>query len=268
MDDCLVVVRHIHERSLPITLESLRSQALHITLVNEYPFIEAVKKSLYIGARSRAKYLLIVDGDIILFHDSVGLIREVMEREMGKIENLYKVTFSVWDKVRGMSKVGCHAIVNRYSSAIYDLFKEIPYDPRDTRPETHAYDLVNPPEFESVRCLDKIVGVHEFEQYYRHIYIKHFNRIVKSKQENRDSLMARLSQWELMHPEDPDFRIALEGCKDGLRGSSVITDANRYPAIDELLERFQLREKLPIGIPELPKLVRHYSYDYKAMLER
>jgi hypothetical protein len=90
-----------------------------------------------------------------------------------------------------------------------------------------------------------IVGTHDFDQYFRHLYVKYFNRAIRDKK-SYEKIRKCIVEKQNKFPEDHDFTIALYGLDDGIKETKMHTDANYYPCIDALLSKIGIAEKSPI----------------------
>lgn len=236
-----IVVRAAGERSLPLCLQSIKEQGVKYTLVEETPFIKAVAKTFEIGLNSDADFLIAVDADTILNKNSIASMILETEAILKDVPNLLMVDFPLIDKFRGTC-LGCHVYQNKYSAQLYDFFKNIPYDPTETRPEKN--NIIKFKEQHGLKNTSHHlpVGLHDYEQYYFHIYNKYYRRAVRQA-EYIPEIINLILERRMQHQEDLDFAVALYGLHDGEGKKEVITDARLYPKIEDLL-----------GMPEKPPL--------------
>ncbi len=259
--DFITIIRHVNERSLPLCLSSLKLQTKNIELINETPFIKAISEAFLTASKNEQKFVLVVDGDIILYHDAIKLIQEITFKKIKQKPNLAKISFMVFDKIRGKIKAGCHVFPSHYTSMLYEFYNKIDYNPSDFRPESGNFRIFkNQYNLDSYDYIETAVGVHDYEQSYQHIYVKHLNRVVKSAPLNNELLISYLKELTAANPGDHDYAIALEGCKDGFTSDSVFTDARQYPVIDHLLGKYKISEKEPLKEPEVIEKVAYYSH--------
>ncbi|KAF3363358.1 hypothetical protein PHSC3_000045 [Chlamydiales bacterium STE3] len=236
-----VVVRAAGERSLPLCLQAIKEQVENFTLIEEKPFIKAITKTFEIGQNSNCDILIAIDADIILNKNAIDLMLTETESMLKEVPNLFQLDFPLIDKFRGTC-LGCHVYVNKHSPQFYEYFKNIAYDPKETRPEkTNVIKLKEQLGLTNT-SYHIPVGLHDYEQYYSHIYVKYYRRAVRQKAfipEIIDLIVRRRNQ----NPEDLDFAVALYGLYEGEGKEEIITDANFYPKIEDLLG---IKEKEPL----------------------
>lgn len=237
-----IVVRAAGERSLPLCLQSIKDQDATYTLIQETPFIKAIAKTFEIGAGSSADLLISVDADTILNKNSIDAMCIETEAILKEVPNLLMVDFPLIDKFRGTCLGGCHVYVNKYSKQIYEFFKQLEYDPKETRPEKN--NIIKFKEQHGLKNTSHHlpVGLHDYEQYYSHIYTKYYRRAVRQK-EYIPEIIQLILERRMQHQDDLDFAVALFGLHEGEGKTEVVTDAKQYPRIEDL-----------IGIPEKPPL--------------
>ncbi|MGK5594162.1 MAG: hypothetical protein ACSNEK_02240 [Parachlamydiaceae bacterium] len=237
-----VVIRAAGERSLPLCIQAIQEQTNDFVLIEERPFIKAVTKTFEIGRNSDADLLIAVDADVILNKNALSLMIQETESVLQRLPNLLMIDFPLIDKFRGTC-LGCHVYINKYSAELYEFFKQISYDPNDTRPEKN-----NVIRFKEQHGLKNTsyhlpVGLHDYEQYYSHIYVKYYRRAIRQAAfipQIIDLIVRRRSQ----DPNDLDFAVALYGLYEGQGKKEAITDANLYPRIQDLLG---MPEKQPLA---------------------
>lgn len=236
-----IVVRAAGERSLPLCLQSIKEQGFTYTLVEETPFIKAVAKTFEIGLNSDADFLIAVDADTILNKNSIASMISETESILKDVPNLLMVDFPLIDKFRGTC-LGCHVYQNKYSAQLYEFFKNIPYDSAETRPEKN--NIIKFKEQHGLKNTSHHlpVGLHDYEQYYSHIYNKYYRRAVRQA-EYIPEIINLILERRMQYQDDLDFAVALYGLHDGEGKKEVITDARLYPKIEDLL-----------GMPEKPPL--------------
>lgn len=240
MDDVFVVLRSAKERSAPLAEKAISLQTGRYAVIEEHPFSNALKKMFSIGEEQPEKYLLAVDADVVLHPGSLEKIVEIAEEHLKKSPELFFLDFFVMDKFRGKCCSGCHLYVNRYSN---DLLSHLVSDVDDTRPENH---LVL--DFAKTHALvhEKshfVVGLHDFEQYYRDLYAKYFRRAQRRKHEAEMLIHILEERKTYYSKDDQDFTVALKGLHDGIHSSvsnQPLFDAQLYRKIEEILP---LREK-------------------------
>lgn len=236
-----VIVRSCGERSLPLCLEAIQKQQFNPLIIQETPSIKASTKIFEIGKNSSADLLIAVDADIILNETALNLMIDEAESAIKKIPNIFLLDFPLIDKFLA-SCLGCHVYQNKYSKQAYEFLSKIPYDPNEARPEKtnlikfkEQHGLVNTSHHLTV-------GLHDYEQYFKHIYVKYFRKAVYQSSFIPE-MIDRILQRRMESSEDLDFVVALYGLYSGEGKSDTYTDASHYPTIEEVMD---IKEKLPL----------------------
>lgn len=235
-----VVVRSAGERTTDICLALVRSQLPNATvsLLELNPFEAALRRCYELGIESRAKWMLTVDADVLL---RPGSGAEMLAAAESMPQYFFQLEGRVYDKVTGMYRRAGHRI---YRTAMLErALAEIPAFGTQLRPESYTIRNMGEAGFPSRRCAF-VVGVHDFEQYYRDLYRKGLLHAAKHGQLIGE-MIARCTE---KRQDDPDYQVILKGLCDGLMASERVTvDSRRYEerAI-AALELLGLAEKSPL----------------------
>lgn len=229
-DNIFVVLRSAKERSFPLAEKALSLQTDRYEVIEEYPFSAALKKMFEIGKERKEKYLLALDADVVLHPGSLEKMVEIANNSPG----IFFLDFFVMDKFRGKCCSGCHLYVNRYSGDLLNLVGS----QEDTRPENHlmldfakTHDLLHEKSH-------FVVGLHDFEQYYRDLYAKYFRRALRRKHEAEMLIHILEERRKYYSKDDSDFAVALKALHDGQSSNSAdrpLFDARLYQKIEEIL---------------------------------
>jgi hypothetical protein len=242
----VIVVRNVGERSLPLCLEALRRQSGKVIVIEERPFIRAVQKTFEIGAKCQdEQFLLGLDADVVLYDDAIGRMEGAAVALMAVQPNLMKIDFPLDDKFRGRI-YGSHLYVNRYSQFLEKFFSVVPYDEAQKRPESMNLSIAKK-ELGLSAAYDrgKTVGSHDFEQYYGHIYAKYLNRGGRDWQAVK-KIRIGIEGRQQKFPGDLDYAVALAGLDASIAGM-VITNADKYPPAETIIESLGTEEKKPLA---------------------
>lgn len=235
IDDVFVILRSAKERSAPLAEKAVLLQTSRYAVIEEYPFSSALKKMFTVGKERPERFLLAVDADVVLHPGSVEKIVEIAGEHLKKHPNLFFLDFFVMDKFRGKCCSGCHLYVNRYST---DLLTHLVNDVDDTRPENHlVLDFAKTHKLAHEKS-QFIVGLHDFEQYYRDLYAKYFRRAKRRKHEAEMLIHVLEERKKYYSKEDQDFAVALKGLHDGIQANislKPLFDARHYQKIEEIL---------------------------------
>lgn len=239
-----IVIRTVGERSLPLCIGSVQEQKRNYQIVSISPFIRAVQKTFELGLNRPDDLLLAVDADIILKPEIVQQIESKAEELLTLNPNLFRIDLLLSDKFRGHI-AGCHVYVNEYSAIFADYFKNVKYDPTERRPESKNIALCRKKHGLSSIDLKLEVGTHDFEQYYKHIFVKYYNRAVRDMK-SYDKIRQCVASKAEKYPEDKDFLVALRGLEAGRGQVTMRLDASAYPDVTNLLASMGLTEKRPL----------------------
>lgn len=236
MLDYQVIVRSAKERSLPLCIKALTEQTDQILVVEETPKLKSMYKVLEIGAHSKNALLIVVDGDVVLYSESLKNIVD----EASKLLNptIYRISFPLLDKFVN-SHSGCHVYQTACLKPFFEHFKTL----------NHGFEEALLTEVAKTNGLKEKthileVGTHDFDQYYNHIYIKYYRKAVLTP-EKIPQIIDAILQNRAKTKNDLDFALALYGLYSGDGQTETFQDASLYPAIDQLMP---VKEKAPITL--------------------
>ena len=240
IDDLFVILRTAKERSYPLAKKALSLQTSKYAVIEEYPFFDALKKMFATGKERSEKYLLALDADVVLHPGSLESIVEIANEHLAKSPALFFLDFFVMDKFRGKCCSGCHLYVNQYSK---DLHAHLVSNSDDTRPENQLILDFAKTHHMTHEKSHFIVGLHDFEQYYRDLYAKYFRRARRRRHEAEMLIHILEERQKYYSKDDQDFAVALKALHDGLNttaSNKSLFDARLYQKIEEILP---LKEK-------------------------
>lgn len=261
--DLSFVVRAAGERTAEAAEGLLRRQviglggagAAPVEVVHERPFSKAVRRTLEIGAASGRAWTIGMDADVLLTADGV---RRLIGLCAGAGPSTFTVTGLMLCKFYGglvFRGVHCYrsSLLGR---ALTVLGERTPGGPDpELKPESavvHAMDALG----FGYEGRPVVLAAHDFEQSYRHIYLKmrlRGRREVEGASEGGDAAALRRFCEGRARAGDADFAVALWGVEDG------IADAHRgvpvrhydwfaeYPEFDARMSSHGLSEKPPLG---------------------
>jgi hypothetical protein len=209
-EDLTVVVRAAGERTEAACVAKLRTQLgdgadLHV--LHERPFSRAVTRTFEIGASSGREFTVAVDADLILLDDAVERVREICGKMAA--EAFCATPLFLCKSVRGFAFRGLHCYRSALLPEALSLTGELA---DDLRPESRYYWAMRDRGY-TREAYAKALGLHEYEQSYRHIYLKAMLRARKDEFAGaiRDDLESRAVS-------DTDAMVALWAFDD-VRGS-------------------------------------------------
>lgn len=245
----VTVLRNVDERTVGKSRKRLLLQT-EVVLVQKRPFFEAVKETFKAGACQERELLLAVDADVLVDKDVISKIVYYWGKAKEQVPKLSRLDFLVKDKFRGRVFAGCHLYNNEYSQQMLNFLDEVEYNPEEKRPESTSHAKFRKTlGLSSKDCKKIIVGKHDFEQYYKHIYAKYYNRAVRDHK-SYDKIYRMIEiKWQA-NPKDYDFLIALKGMEHARNSKSATmkTDADQYFNITDLLETLGIKEKEPLDV--------------------
>lgn len=205
-DQLTVVIRAAGERTEQLCTQIIQSQlqsTSQLTVLHESPFSRAVIRTFEIGIDSKRPWLIAIDADIIPLDDVIVRIREIC----GKMHPKAFVATPLFHchAVNGLATRGLHCYNAAHLPIAWSLIDSLE---DNLRPESRFHDAMSAMGY-SRECYAKILGLHEHEQFAKHIYIKSMLR--SRKDEFGDQIRASL---ESRAQTSRDCQIALWGFED------------------------------------------------------
>tara|TARA_R110002073_G_scaffold118918_1_gene258663 strand:+ start:569198 stop:570166 length:969 start_codon:yes stop_codon:yes gene_type:complete len=203
-----IVIRGAHERTEKLCAhligKQLPSQS-QLTVIHSSPFSKAVKETFEIGIDSTRPWLIAIDADIIPLDDAFVRIREIC----GKMApNAFVATpLFLCQGIGGLATRGLHCYNAQYLQEAYSLIDTLE---DNLRPESRIHDAMVARGY-TRECYAKVFGLHEFEQSYKHLYLKAMLRC--RKDEYRDQIRSNL---ESRASTNKDCQVMLWGFEDAL----------------------------------------------------
>jgi len=240
-----VIIRSANERTLPFCRHLLTGMFPEdqIFIVEEVPFSAAIKKGLEIGVDQNRKWTMAIDADVLMHADGVA---DLFSRAESAPDTFFVIQGLILDKFFPIFRPsGIHF----YRTAlIKEALYLIPREGESVRPETDLLNNMAKIGFPWLQC-DAIVGIHDFEQYYKDIFRKAFIQAHKHRR-----FIARAEDyWRDKQEKDQDFKVALWGSLLGkLHSDKVYIDKNfLHEQFEEVLSLKGIKEKQePDELPE------------------
>lgn len=249
-NEIVVVIRCAGERTEEACQRLVREQveAGLVATVSERPFARALEKSIEIALECGSRWSLFLDADVLLRREAIPMMMAELE---ACSQRFYMMNFLVMDRgFCGPAYDGVHAFrTELFSQAVGFM----PLAWSDQRPETRLCKEMGQRGYPTI--LSKtLVGLHDYEQYYRDLYRKMFVRALKYK--DRIDYMA--SVFRAHYRQDDDYKAMLWGLVDGLIHRNA---GHTYAVLDvefyrersaAALEMIGLTEKDPLlALPDL-----------------
>lgn len=245
------MVRAAGERTEAACIEMFRSQLqdpAQLKVLHETPFSTAVIRTFEAGVASGRPWLIAVDADILPLPDAVDRVREIC----GKMADqaFCATPLFLCKTVGGFAMRGLHCYRASLLSEALGLTSKLP---EDLRPESRFHDAMSQRGY-SREVYSKVLGLHEYEQSYRHIYIK-------SKLRARKDPYARLISERLAERADSDVdaRVARWAFEDVLRDDLHPTEYDWSDALPELETRLNaagIQEKRALDVEAVRSMVK------------
>ena len=217
----IIIIRSIGERTTDLCAHIARQQADDVLVIEEKPFVGALRKMIEIAILSGKKWLIALDADELLAPHAI----DDMVRRADMLSDDYLGGYGVIAcKFLLRIRVGVPRI---YRISMLDklIIKDTP------RPEQ---DMAAP---NLQKQLDCVTAIHDWEQYYRDIYRKMDKHGWKYEELNMPV------QWKGIHG-DMDYVIALNGIKKQWQ------DIKEKPPIR--------REEYDTIINKIPKIINEF----------
>jgi hypothetical protein len=247
-DNITVVIRSSGERTEG-ACHSLLQELFpndHVHLVHEVPFSAALRHSLEIGLDKSKRWTLCIDADVLPHRDG---ILSLLVQAAGADDAVFELQGDVLDRLFYQFRPG--GIHLYRTSSIPKALDLIPEPEETQRPE---YTMLTRMAARGHRLVEvkSVIGLHDYEQFYRDIYRKGFFHA--QKHAHYGSYLTDL--WVKCAASHPDFQIALLGwCFGNLHPTTLPADVRHFPVDITALLSFvdpPLNEKEPL----LPGTIR------------
>lgn len=204
----VVVIRAAGERTMDIcrqiVLNELNENDVHVIVCT--PFEEALRESYRIGMKSDKKWMITIDADVL---PRPGFISEIESLTKNVHEKVFTFKVMIFDKLflthRGG---GVRVYRNEHLNTAFDY---ISANGETIRPESHTIRKMEQKGYKT-KVFEYVVGLHDYEQYYRDIYRKAFFHATKHPSHIAESI----ALWKQQSMQDVDYKVALKGAIDGL----------------------------------------------------
>lgn len=241
--DVTAIVRSVGERTEEACRYLLSEQVPeeNIITINEVPFSAAVAKTFKLGLERGLPWTLCIDADVLLKEGAVAELLAVAEK---LDENVFEIQANVLCKFYGgFRQAGNHL----YRTSLLAKALECIPTTEVIRPETATILQMEKRGFPWYRQ-DFVVGLHDYEQYYKDIYRKAF---IFAHKHRHISIIEPM--WQRLASEDRDYQIALWGLRAGrIFDGEVTIDIRQFPnEIDNLLLAKGWQEKSLLSTDEI-----------------
>jgi hypothetical protein len=237
-----IIIRTAGERTAGICRDLVVKQAPWATVevIGERPFEAALRKSYETAIQINAPWTMTVDGDVLLRRRAV---QDFLDAAEDLPSDFIQIEGRIHDKILGTYRQAGHRIYR--TSLLPRALELVPNPGTEIRPEfsvLHKMALLGHPS----RRIGMIMGIHDYEQYYRDLYRKAFVH-AKKHPELVPHFVARAKKTI---SNDVDFLVLLRGLWNGVEHRGAVRiDIQAFGNIEPILAGMGLQEKseLPPG---------------------
>lgn len=209
IENCTVIIRSVGERTEQICFKLLEDlfPADHIQVISDTPFAATLRKSLQYGIIQKRDWTLCIDADVLV---ELGALRALFDRSVTFDDTYFEFHGFVGDKFFEDNRpAGNHLYRTKHLEQVIGF---IPDEGISLRPETYMLKAMNEKGIKHQYFHDLIIGLHDFEQYYRDI----FNKGFLHAQKHIRHLSKLLPRWKELAKTDDDFKVLLWGVGCGI----------------------------------------------------
>lgn len=252
-----LIIRSAGERTLELCKKLILEQGVpeaQVFVVQEVPFSAAMRKSFEIGISEGRKWTVCVDADVLLKAGSIGHMLAEAEKQSG---NVCELQAYVLDKFfGGPREAGFHLY---RTSLLNEVIARIPTD-EPLRPESDTIKAMIRDGYQVAR-IHYLLGIHDFEQYYRDIFRKCF--VQAHKHLHRAELLISVCKQGMQN--DYDYRVGLDGFVAGIyftRDVSIDASQSYYHEAYnklEIKEKNKLDDLEEIGLADIESILNSWK---------
>ena len=236
IDRASIIIRSSGERTARLCKKLIIEQGVsskNLSVVKEAPFSVTLKKSYELGIERGLKWTLCNDADVLLRPGAVEAMVNLAEQQD---EQLCEIQGFILDKfIGGPRNGGIHLY---RTSLLSKALEQIPPEGSNVRPEYHTLQAMAAIGY-PWKTLPFLVGIHDFEQYYRDIFRKCFVHAHK----HLDLTELFLPIWREKADSDLDYAVALHGFASGVEHTGDVSIDSRQDMYQALLSEYHLQEK-------------------------
>jgi len=236
-----IVVRHVHERTLDWCVGALREAfpQAPLRLVSAMPFDACLRRAYEASLEMGAPWSLHVDADALCVAEPLYQLMDFAGKQR---RNVFSLSGILMDNFFLFPRAaGAHLYRTEYLRQALRFF--LPTG-STTRPETSVRRAMAKCGYPTIQT-DFVLGLHDYEQYYRHIVKK--SALFRNKFSHFEEL---LPYWR-EKAENPDFAVALLGVNtDDIPADDLLNDGVAF----ERLRHIPLpEEKKPLPMLHAPQ---------------
>jgi hypothetical protein len=260
INDVTVIIRSVGERT-EASCRYLLAQQIpedHIITVSNAPFSATLADSYRVGIERGLPWTLCIDSDVLVRSYTVSELLNVAY-ELPK--EVFEVQGMVLDKFFGVSRpAGNHLYRTSLLPRALDL---IPREGKDLRPEYYTVKRMAELGYPWVET-PLVLGLHDFEQYYKDIFRKCYVHAHKHSQQMH--LLVEYWRRGRMTSQADDYRVALWGLSAGIADcSNVHVDVRHNYGFSKWMQAEELVEKQALEACQItPEWVEQTLTEWEA----
>lgn len=215
MNSTTFVLRSAGERTKGLAMELLQRAGSPVEVIEVTPFSAAIKRTLEVGIENHSDWVMCIDADVLIRKEGVEELLSLAEKADEKI---FEIQGLVLDKFFPIKRpAGNHLFRVKYAREAMEL---IPEEGTSLRPESDMMKaMVN--KGYAIQQSSVLVGLHDYEQYFKDIYRKCFLQAKK----HHWILHEVEKYWMDLAANDRDFEVALWALRSGkIYGGEVLVD--------------------------------------------
>jgi hypothetical protein len=227
LDQVTVIIRSVGERTESLCKKLILKQGVpeeHLFVIRETPFSKAMRVGYQKGIDNGLKWTYCIDADVLLAEHA---IRDMLTIANGQPKEVFTLSGKCIDRfIPEPRAVGNHLF---RTSALQQLINSIaPYEEEAIRPESHAKRKLFDAGYSELK-VKKIIGLHDYEQFYLDVFRKAFVHANK----HTELIGEMAAHWKKHQHDHDDYRVALAGLAAGLNyHGEVKIDANFFKNTD------------------------------------
>ena len=236
-DDVVVIVKTAGERTASASLTLLREQlpAERILVVDERESVHAIRRTYELGVERSACWTMTLGADALVRR---GAVTEFVAEATRMPSHYFQIEARIFDKFTGLYRQAGQRIYR--TALLRDAMPCVP-QPGASMSSEYSVLLAMGSKGHPSRRVSLVVGLHDFEQYYHHIYVSAVVHAVKSPQ----LVPLILNRCLTYADRDADFRVVLWGLYDGFtKGRAALTESGS--SIAPCLSELGLTEKVAL----------------------
>lgn len=256
-NEYIIVIRTVNERTLQLCQHLIVKQSHNITIhvIKNLPLEETIKVCYEIGSKSKKKWMITVDADVLI---SEGALNKILAESEKLPKHYLQVEGRIVDKLTQRVR---WAGIRCYRTELLAKAIELIPSHSTIRPESSAIDKMKVLGHPSKRS-NSIFGLHDFEQFYSDIYRKAFIHSYKHQM----FLFDMINTWKQKAKYDTDFIVALKGVSDGLCSLSLQNSNKNTDLLlmEQILTNLNVTEKEVLNITHFD--ITQIDSDISSML--